>query len=265
MLEPIIAAFLNVMLWIYSLFSTLLASLGTGGAFGLTIIAFTIIVRLATYPFNASQMKSTKAMQDLQSSKEWQKIQKKYKNDREKLSQEQMKLYQEMGVNPLGSCLPTLIQLPIIFALYWAVTRALASTPLELLDLAGTIGASASRLIPLDSTFLWMDLGQPERLILPFLPSFGIPVLAIVVTVTSYLQTKMMTPTTQPGQQGAAMGQAMSLYMPLFMGYISYIYASGLALYFVTSNIASMVQFAIMGRLNWRNLLPGAKKEEAKT
>ncbi len=97
-----------------------------------------------------------------------------------------------------------------------------------------------------------MDLGQPERLHLDFLP-FGIPVLAIFVMITSYLQTKMMSPTAGADGQGAQMSQMMNIYMPLLMGYISYIYSAGLALYFVTSNVVSMVQYGLMGRLASRN------------
>src|SRR3990172_1748926 len=240
MLEFIIVPFTNVLLFIYNIL---------GGNFGLAIIVFTILIRLVTYPLNTAQMKSAKATQELQSNVEWQKIQKKYKNDREKLAQEQMRIYKEMGINPLGGCLPMLIQFPIIIALYWSITRALASTPIELLSLARGIALpNAADLIPLNSQFLWMNLGQPERLYLGFLP-FGIPVLAILVMVTSYFQTKMMTPSSGGGnEQGAQMSKMMNIYMPLLMGYISYIYSAGLALYFVTSNLASMAQYLITSR-----------------
>ena len=101
-----------------------------------------------------------------------------------------------------------------------------------------------------------MDLNQPERLMIF---GIGIPVLAVLVVVTTYLQSKLMTPAAQPGEQGAQMTQAMNLYMPLLMGYLAYSFASGLALYFITSNLVSIGQYAAMGRLNWRNLLPGTK------
>lgn len=240
MLEFIIVPFTNVLVYIYSIL---------GHNFGLAIIVFTLLVRLVTYPFNASQMKSAKAMQELQSNPKWKQIQEKYKGkeNREKLAQEQMKLYQELGINPFGACLPTVIQLPLIIAMYWAVTRALAATPLQLLDFArGLSLPNAADLIPLNSHFLWMDLGQPERLYLDFLP-VGIPVLAIIVMVTSYIQTKMMTP-ANPGDQGAQMSRAMNLYMPILMAYISYIYSAGLALYFVTTNVLSIAQYYITRR-----------------
>jgi YidC/Oxa1 family membrane protein insertase len=220
---------------------------------------------MITYPLTAKQLKSGIAMQDMQKSKKWQDMQKKYKDDKQKLAEEQMKLYKEMGVNPLGSCLPTLIQFPIIIGLYQAIIRALAVTPIQLLDFSKHIYPfiNASDIIPLNSHFLWMNLSQPERLNI-----FGIaiPVLTILVVITTYLQSKLMTPTTaSPGDQGAQMGKMMNIYMPLFMGWIAYTLASGLALYFVASNLVGIIQYAALGRLNWRNLLPTKKEKTAKS
>ncbi|MEK6587946.1 MAG: YidC/Oxa1 family membrane protein insertase, partial [Chloroflexota bacterium] len=98
-----------------------------------------------------------------------------------------------------------------------------------------------------------MDLGQPERLQLDFLSSVpilgqGLPVLAIIVVVTTYLQTKLTTPPS-PGGQGAQMTQVMNVYMPLFLGYFAYTLASGLALYFVVSNLLGIIQAAVMKRM----------------
>lgn len=113
-----------------------------------------------------------------------------------------------------------------------------------------------AKLLPINNTFLWMDLSQPERL---YIMGIGIPVLAIIVVGTTFLQSRLMTPPSQPGEQGAQMTQAMNLYMPLFMGYLALTFASGLALYFITSNVVSIGQYAAMGRLNWRNLIPSRK------
>lgn len=247
----IINPMINTLLWIYSM---------VGQNFGIAIILFTILVRLITHPLTVKQMKSTQAMQEFQKSKRWQDLQKKYKDDKQKLQQEQMKLYQELGVNPLAPCLPTIIQLPIIFGLYQAIIRALAVTPIQLLGLSQHIYPfiNASALIPLNNQFLWMDLSQPERLHLPFLP-FGIPVLAIVVMVTTFLQSKLMSPPSNPGDQGAQMTKAMNLYMPIFMGYLALTFSSGLALYFVATNTVGILQYAAMGKLNWRNMLPSKK------
>ncbi len=252
MWDSFISLMINILLYIYSF---------VGQDFGLAIILFTILIRLVTYPLNAQQLKQSKAMQDLQENKKWQDIQKKYKNDKEKLAQEQMKLYQELGVNPFGSCLPMLIQFPIIIGLYQAIIRALAVSPLQLLNLSKHITDGAD-LIPLNNHFLWMDLSLPEKDFGLAIGGFGIPILAIVVVVTSYLQTKLMTPpsTGGAGDQSAQMTRAMGLYMPIFMGWLAYSFSSGLALYFVVSNVSTILQYALMGRLDWSNLLPRRAK-----
>jgi YidC/Oxa1 family membrane protein insertase len=242
----------NTLLFIYSL---------VGHNFGFAIVAFTILIRLITHPLTVQQLKSTQAMAEFQKSEKFQEIQKKYKNDKEKLQQEQMKLYQEMGVNPLTSCLPTFIQFPIMIGLYQAIIRSLAITPTQLLDLAHHVYpffSYASILIPINNHFLWLDLNLPEKdfgLSMPIL-GFGIPILALLVVVTSFLQTRLMTPpSTNPNDQSAQMTQSMNLFMPLFMGYIAYIYSSGLALYFLVGNVIYIIQYAAMGKLDWRNLL----------
>lgn len=248
--QIILTPFINVLLLIYALIKN----------FGVAIILFTLLIRLLTHPLTVQQLKGTTAMQDLQSNKKWQDMQKKYKDDKEKLAQEQMALYKELGINPFGACLPTVIQFPIIIALYQSITHALAATPLEMLYLVKHVYApllKAAELLPLNSHFLWMNLGQPERLNLPFLP-WGIPVMAVVVVITTYLQSKLMMPVTSTGgkDQGAQMAKMMNLYMPFLMGWLALTYASGLALYFVASNIIGVAQYAMLGKLNWKNLLP---------
>jgi len=249
---------INSLMWIYS---------GLAQNFGLAIIVFTILVRLITYPLTASQIKSTKSMQDMQKSKKWLDIQKKYKGDREKLSKEQMNLYKEMGVSPFGSCLPTVIQFPIIIGLYQAIIRALAVTPFQLLELTRHIYPfyNAAALIPLNNYFLWLDLSLPEKDYGVAIAGFTIPILAILVMATTFLQSRLMTPPSTTGDQGANMGRAMTLYMPLFMGYLAYSFPSGLALYFVTSNLVGILQYGVMGKLDWRNLLPERFSSGSKT
>jgi YidC/Oxa1 family membrane protein insertase len=242
-----ISIFVNVLIWIYDV---------VGNNFGLAIILFTILIRIVTWPLNAQQMKGAAAMQALQNDKEWQAIQKKYAKDRGKLAQEQMRVYREKGINPFSSCLPTLIQFPIIIALYQSIIRALASTPLDLLKLSRSISLpNVSDLIPLNSKFLWMDLGQPESVMLF---GFGIPTLALVVAITTYIQAKLtMPPSANPGDQTAAMSNMMSIYMPLLLGYFAITFASGLSVYFITSNVLGIVQYAMQGKANWHNLIPG--------
>jgi YidC/Oxa1 family membrane protein insertase len=253
----ILSPMVNVLIWIYNfLFHN----------FGLAIIVFTILIRLLTYPLTAQQLKSQKKMTELQTSKQWLDIQKKYKDDKEKLAQEQMKVYQEMGINPLGSCLPLLIQFPIMIGLYQSITLAMASAPIQLLNLSRSLYSfiPAAQLIPLNSKFLWMNLGQPEIASTHALVIFGfaVPILTIIVVLTTYLQSKLMTPPpANPGDQSAQMSKMMNLYMPILMGWIAYSLASGLALYFIISNVLGIAQYAAMGKLNWSNLLPKKKTE----
>ncbi|NWG33860.1 MAG: membrane protein insertase YidC [Chloroflexi bacterium] len=246
MWDLFVSIFINVLLWIYNVI---------GQNFGIAIILFTILIRIVTWPLNAQQMKSAKAMQDLQNDKEWQAIQKKYAKDREKLAQEQMRLYREKGINPFGSCLPTLIQLPILIGLYQSIIRALAATPLDLLRLSQSINPGfldVANLIPLNSKFLWMNLGQPE-------PYY---ILAIIVAATTYIQSKLtLPPATNPNDQSAAMGQSMAITMPLMLGWFALTFPSGLSVYFITSNLLGIIQYAAQGKANWSNLLPKSMKK----
>jgi YidC/Oxa1 family membrane protein insertase len=236
----IINPMVNSMLFLYSvLFNNLT----------LTILVFTVLIRALTFPLTWQQQKSTKALQELQQSDEWKKIQQKYSapSDREKLSQEQMKLYQKAGVNPFGSCLPLLIQFPIIIGLYQAITSAVASTPAQLLTLSTHIYpffAGAASLLPLDNRFLWMNLGLPD-------PYYVMPLL---VAPTTWVQSKVMTPAAADPQAGQ-MSQTMALTSTLMFGYFSLTFASGLSIYFIVGNLVSIIQYSFTNPINWRNLL----------
>lgn len=249
----IITPFMNVLLYIYYL---------VGQNFGIAIILFTILIRLITHPLMVQQIKGTQGMQDLQKNEKWQAIQEKHKNDKEKLAQEQMALYKELGINPFASCLPMLIQFPIIIGLYQVIIQAMANTPMDLLKLVRHLYPGfldIARLIPLNNEFLWMNLGQPERVFIPFL-NVGIPVLAILVVITTYIQSKLLTPpTANPKDQSAQMTGMMNLYMPIFMGWLAWTLASGLSLYFVISNVFGILQYALLGKANWKSLIPGYK------
>lgn len=255
----IITPFINFLLFIYNL---------VGGNFGIAVILFTIVIRLITHPLMVSQIKGSQGMQELQKHPRWIEAQEKYKNDKEKLSQEQMAIYKELGINPFGACLPMIIQFPIIIGLYQAIIQAMANSPLDLLKLVRHIypwlvdfipSMNVASLVPLNNQFLWMDLGQPERVNIPGIP-FGIPVLAILVVITTFLQSKLMAPpTANPKDQSAQMTGIMNLYMPIFMGWLAYTLASGLSLYFVVSNVVGILQYALLGKANWKSLLPGRK------
>lgn len=225
-----------------------------GDNFGLAIIIFTVLVRLLTFPLTYQQQRSMQKQQELQKSKRWKRMQAKYKDDRAKQQEEMMKLYREAGINPFGGCLPLLIQFPIIIGLYQAIIRVLGDAPLQLFELSSHLyDLIPDSLIPLNSHFLWMDLGQPERLIIPGIP-IGIPVLTVLVVISTYLSTKVTTPPS-PDAQGSQMTQMMSLYMPFLLGYFAYTFAAGLALYFVVSNVLQVVQYAATGRIDLGSLL----------
>lgn len=246
----IIQPFVNVLLFIYSLV----------GNVGIAIILFTLLIRLVTHPLMVKQIKGAQAMQSLQTDKRYIEMQQKYKGNKEMLAQEQMKLYKELGINPFASCLPLLIQFPIIIGLYQSLQIAVVTSPVELLNLSKNLYPgflNLSNLIPLNSQFLWMEMGLPERL-----PVFGIgiPVLAILVVITTYMQSKLMaTPNPDPKSQSSMMSGMMNIYMPFLMGWMAFTLSSGLALYFVVSNLIGIGQYAMLGKVNWSNLIPGRK------
>lgn len=231
---------LNALLFLYSLLFN---------NFTLTILVFTILIRLLTYPLTAQQQKSTKKLAELQQSDAWKKMQEKYGKDKEKIAQEQMKLYKEAGVNPFGSCLPMLIQFPVLIGLYQAISLAMAASPVQLLDLSKHVYSflpNVASLIPLQNEFLWLNLGLPD-------PFFVLPLL---VVVTTFLQSKIMTPATAGADpQAAQMSQSMAMTMPIMIGWMSLQFPSGLSIYWVIGNIVSVVQYALTTPVNWKTVL----------
>jgi YidC/Oxa1 family membrane protein insertase len=205
--------------------------------FGLSIVALTIIVRLATMPLTLRQLRATRAMSALQP--KLLELQKKYAKDRDKLSQETMRLYREHGVNPMGCLMPMLIQLPIWIALYQAIIRVLAVTPESLHGLSGHLYSLATvhRMVPLNEHFLWLNLAQPDRTLL----------LPLLVGGSMWVQQKMIsTRTTDPRQQ--SMTNMMQWMMPLMFAFFAIQFPSGLALYWVASTVIGIVmQYFIAG------------------
>ena len=205
------------------------------------IAALTVLINMALLPLTLNQQRSARKMQELQP--EMQKLQKKYGNDRERLAQEQMKLYREKGINPMGGCLPLLIQLPIWFGLYAAIRYCVPTTPLDVFQfsqhiyhwLPGIVG-----LVPLQSTFLGMDLGQPPNMVQWW--SYALPLL---VGATSYLQQKLLTPpsASDDQSQAAAMNKQMQIMMPLMFMMFTLNYATGLSIYFIISNLIRIAQY----------------------
>ncbi len=210
--------------------------------FGLAIIIFTLVVRLALTPVTIKQTKSTKALQELQP--KMKDLQKKYAKNKAKLQQETMKLYKEAGVNPAGCMWPMLIQFPVWIALYQSIMKALATTPENLLDLAQHLYSSdmIAQAIPVNSHFLWLDLGQPDKTM----------VLAILVGGTMWVQQKMTTaPSTDSRQQQT--NQMMLMMMPLMFGMFTIMFPSGLPVFWLVSNLIGIgTQYVVGG--GWGNL-----------
>ena len=228
--------------------------------FGVAIILFTILIKLITFPLTAKQIKSSQAMQELQKNPRFLKMQEKYKDNKEKLAEEQMKLYKELKVSPFSSCLPMLLQFPIIIGLYQSIMKAMASTPLELIKLERIIYPflDPNKILPIQNRFLWMDLGQPERLIIG---GIGIPVLTILVVLSTIVQTRGMTPPADAAKndQTTAMTNSMNMTMPVMMGVLAFQFSAGLALYFVVSNLTTVAQYAAMGKTDWSRIFPWIK------
>ena len=206
--------------------------------FGLSIIVLTIIVRGITMPLTLKQTRSTKALQDLQP--KMAELQQKHGKDKQKLAQEQMRMYKESGVNPAGCLLPMLVQLPIWIALFQSIIRVLAVIPEDFLKLSGHLYTSWPQvfsLVPLNSRFLWLDLAVPDRYLM----------LPILVGGTMWLSQKMVTPRTgDPKQQ--AQSRMMLWMMPMMFAFITMQFPSGLALYWVVSNVIQIgMQYFITG------------------
>ncbi|MGC9360115.1 MAG: YidC/Oxa1 family membrane protein insertase [Anaerolineae bacterium] len=231
--EAFIRPFLNALLFLYAYL---------GESFVVAIAAFTLLLRLLTMPLQVKQILVTRRMSELQP--KLQEIQKKYGGDKQRLAAEQQKLYQEAGVNPLGGCLPTLVQLPIWFALYSSIQTLLADTPVELMALGQRAYGSFARLteiVPLQSRFLWLNLARPDQSDFPYL-------LPILVGGTMWLQQKLMTQPSSDPQQ-AQMNQTMQIMMPVMFGFFTLQFSSGLAIYFIISNSIGIFMQLLINRL----------------
>jgi len=242
-----------------------LSRVGIPYAFGFAIILFTVAVRAATFPLNKKQIESTKATQELQP--KLKELQKKYGDDREKMAQEQMRLYKEHGINPLGGCLPILVQMPIWLSLYRALfhlandTSSLTEGFLWIPSLSGPVGPIVGGYSGgVDWLFPWSEafLGWPDALAYLVLP--------ILLVVSQLYMQKTMTPQTNDSQQ-KMMGQIM-MFMPFMFGYFALVVPAGLSVYWITSNLLGIVQQNYMmkarAELEATEADPEAKQELAK-
>ena len=189
--------------------------------YGIAIILLTIFTKILLWPLGSKSYKSMGEMKKIQPLMA--EIKEKHKNDKKKMNEEVMGLYRTYKINPLGGCLPMVVQLPVFFALYRMLYEAI-----EL------------RHAPF---FLWInDLSAPDRLFnfgfaIPFMqPPYGIPVLTIIMGATMLLQQKMSPP------MGDAMQAKMMMFMPVIFTVIFINFSAGLVLYWLINNILSIAQ-----------------------
>lgn len=218
--------------------------------FVVAIAVFTLLIRLLTLPLNLRQQRSAMRMQEMQP--EIQRIQKKYKDNPQKMQEE----FQKLGYNPAESllgCLPLLIQFPILIGLYRAILLVMGSTPQALLELTQRVysGINLERLLPVDNRFLWMNLAQPDAYF----------VLPVLVFATTFFSQKLMTARrNQPEKTAeqkrkekeenpmAGMTESMTYTMPLMFGVMSLQFPAGLSIYFILSNLIGVGQSLLLRR-----------------
>jgi YidC/Oxa1 family membrane protein insertase len=219
--------------------SVLLTFFSWTGNGGLAIILFTVVARLVILPLTLKSIQSTRKMQELQP--QIKDIQRKYGKDPQKLQEETAKLYREYRVNPLGGCLPMVLQLPIFFGVYQAVIKLTQVSVAErvagsIIDVMRQSSINAVSLPLLGATqlggqFLWIkDLGHPD-------PFYVLGVLSLIFQLIVQL---MAMPRVQDAQQ-KAMSQSM-LILPLMFAYIGFTFPAGAVLYWVVGSVLSMIQ-----------------------
>jgi YidC/Oxa1 family membrane protein insertase len=190
--------------------------------YGIAIMVLTLLIKLVLWPLGSKSYKSMAEMKKIQPLMK--EIREKHKDDKKKMNEEVMGLYRTYKVNPLGGCLPMVVQLPVFFALYRMLYQAI-----EL------------RHAPF---FLWVDdLSAPDRLFnfaidhIPFMdPPYGIPVLTIIMGASMILQQKMSPPMGDPTQA------KMMMFMPVIFTVIFINFSSGLVLYWLVNNLLSISQ-----------------------
>ncbi len=186
-------------------------------SYGIAIILLTAAIKLLLYPLTVKQVKSMKAVQEIQPKVKA--LQEKYKDNKEKLQSEIADLYKANKVNPLSGCLPLIVQMPLLMGIFFAIKEYQYQGPTK---------------------FLWIEsLQQGTSLSDPSDPFFIIPLLC---AVTTYVQQKQTT--TEMTQQN----KMMLIFMPVFIGYITITFPAGLGIYWVVSNLVQILQQWFMNR-----------------
>ena len=192
--------------------------------YGVVLIIFSLLVKILVYPLTKKSYQSTSAMQEIQP--EVNKLREKFKNNPQKLNQATMELYKKKGVNPLGTCFPMLLQMPLLFALF-------------------TVFRSTIELRGEPFVFWIKDLSAPDVLFyLPFkIPLYGnyVCALPILMALSMYAQQKMMQPNNATGPQ-ADQQKMMQYFMMGFFFLLFNSFPSGLNLYYTLFNILTIAQ-----------------------
>ena len=243
-------------------------------ALGFSIIVLTIIIRLILYPLTASQLKATKKMQEL--NPHLSKLKEKHKGDAKMLQQETMRLYKEHGVNPAAGCLPLLIQLPLIWALY-GVLQDVVKYNISAIN--KVLYSDSLRLTKTwDLTFFGLPLAQnPSHLYATMGPV--ILLVPVLTGVFQFIQSKMMMPSAPASAEkklvevkkdgkgsddfSSAMQTQMTYLMPVMIGFFSYNFPIGLSLYWNTFTIFGIIQqykvSGLGGLKEWTDKIYGSK------
>lgn len=185
--------------------------------YGLAIIFLTVAIKIALYPLTLQSTQSMIKMQAIQP--KFDELKKKHKDNSGQFQKEIMELYKKHGVNPLGGCLPLLIQIPVFISLFMALT----SEKFKLM--VASSGASAS--------FLWIRDISIKDTAYPFSPF----ILPLLIGITTYWSQK-----TMPSSSGNDQMKQMMLFMPIFISFISIEFAAGVQIYWIAQNLLTVGQ-----------------------
>lgn len=199
------------------------------------IFLFTLLLKIVLLPFNITQTKSTVKMQLLQP--KMKDIQNKYKNDPQKLSQAQMDLYKKEGVNPMGGCLPLLIQWPVLIGIFY-VFRNYKFGNIMLLGV-GLSSALNSKATPIYLGILF----------------------AAISGLTTYISTLLLTPKTKDKEANPMSSNGMNIGMSVFMAYISWTMSLGLVLYWIMNNILQLGIQYLLNKEIYKQVEAGTEKK----
>lgn len=246
------------------------------GNYGLTLIIVTILIRLATIPLTVMSQKSTAKTQLLQP--EIEKLNKKYKNDKEKLSLEMQKLYTKNGVNPMGGCLPLIVQMLVLFGfirvVYYPLRYILQLSSESIEKIKEGVGAAktvyevtlcgmegvkeqiiALGKTPIDFDFMGIDLTQMLKGNTGDLKMWIFPLLAVAATVVTTVMSKnQMKGQSQANESAASMTNSMMMIMPVMTAYFTYIMPAGMSLYWFISSFAQIIQQAVINKVIKKDL-----------